>query len=248
MKQSSKEKDRFPQFRERFRELQGDMSNTEFAEFLGMSRQTVGFYCNGDRIPDALAVADIAQKCNVSTDWLLGLSEFRSKEDYHNANEFCNNLLMLLSKDFVSEDMNQIENLLVGILNGFRYVACRHGDAYCYYSDVIYALSRVLEATASAIPVALASTAENSIASKEELFSKIDRIFEESSVYAYNEIGMYIADMRKTIIDMLGIEGYRFGWARFSFDAEKMLKSGGDIVQCIIREKGTHIERVEHNK
>lgn len=51
------------------------MSNKEFAELLGMSRQTVGFYLNGDRIPDALGILRIAEKCNVSADWLLGLSD-----------------------------------------------------------------------------------------------------------------------------------------------------------------------------
>ena len=50
---------RMPIFTERFRELQGDRSNTEFAEFLEISRQTVGFYCNGDRLPDALMLKQI---------------------------------------------------------------------------------------------------------------------------------------------------------------------------------------------
>lgn len=72
VKHSQAEKNRFPAFRERFRELQGTQSNTDFAEFLGMSRQTVGFYCNGDRIPDALILRDIADRCGVSVDWLLG--------------------------------------------------------------------------------------------------------------------------------------------------------------------------------
>lgn len=71
---------RLPIFAERFRELQGDMSNTEFAAHLGMSRQTVGFYLNGDRVPDALALRQIADKCHVSTDWLLGLSVIREKD------------------------------------------------------------------------------------------------------------------------------------------------------------------------
>lgn len=56
------------------------MSNTEFAAFLGMSRQTVGFYCNGDRIPDAEGLKEIAVKCNVSADWLLGMSDVRDTD------------------------------------------------------------------------------------------------------------------------------------------------------------------------
>ena len=73
MKQS-----RLPEFTENFRKLQGDRSNTDFAEFLGISRQTVGFYCNAERIPDALALKEIAKKCNVSADWLLGISDTMS--------------------------------------------------------------------------------------------------------------------------------------------------------------------------
>ena len=72
--------DRLPIFTERFRELQGEKSNTEFADFLGISRQTVGFYCNGDRVPDALTLVKISQKCGVSADWLLGLSPVPSPD------------------------------------------------------------------------------------------------------------------------------------------------------------------------
>lgn len=69
---------RFPEFTERFRELRGERDNTEFGKFLGISRQTVGFYCNGDRIPDALGLKQIAEKCGVSADWLLGLTDIRT--------------------------------------------------------------------------------------------------------------------------------------------------------------------------
>lgn len=75
MEHIKEKKDRFPIFKERFRELQGEMSNTEFADFLGMSRQTVGFYLNGNRVPDIIGLEQISSKCNVSADWLLGLSE-----------------------------------------------------------------------------------------------------------------------------------------------------------------------------
>lgn len=80
MKHSDEAGCRFPIFRDRFRELQGSKSNTEFADFLGMSRQTVGFYCNGDRIPDVLGLRTIAVKCGVSADWLLGLTNLTAKD------------------------------------------------------------------------------------------------------------------------------------------------------------------------
>ena len=83
MKQSEK-KDRMPLFRINFNILKkkyGFETNEEFAGFLGMSRQTVGFYLNGDRIPDALILAHIANKCDVSADWLLGLAEVPTRDE-----------------------------------------------------------------------------------------------------------------------------------------------------------------------
>lgn len=71
------ERKRFPVFAERFSILRGKMTQDEFARYLGISRPTVGFYENGTRLPDALVLRQIAERCNVSTDWLLGLSEYK---------------------------------------------------------------------------------------------------------------------------------------------------------------------------
>lgn len=74
---------RFPEFRDAFLELMGDMTIKEFSDKLGMSRATVGFYAAGQRIPDALGIKVIAEKCNVSADWLLGLSDCKKMNNQH---------------------------------------------------------------------------------------------------------------------------------------------------------------------
>lgn len=76
MKRVEKREPRLKAFSDRFELLrkERDLSNTDFSKFLEMSRQTVGFYLNGERVPDALTLIKIAEKCNVSVDWLLGLS------------------------------------------------------------------------------------------------------------------------------------------------------------------------------
>lgn len=69
---------RFPVFCERFLELKGQISLQKFADNIGLSRATVGFYSAGKRIPDALGVYQISAKCGVSSDWLLGLTDVKS--------------------------------------------------------------------------------------------------------------------------------------------------------------------------
>ena len=74
MERSNERKARFPIFRDRLNILLGDMSTTDFADKVDVSRQTMGFYLNGERIPDSLTLARICKVCSVSSDWLLGLT------------------------------------------------------------------------------------------------------------------------------------------------------------------------------
>ncbi len=71
---------RVPTFQTRFRELRGAMTQSEFAEKLGISRPTVGLYESGARIPDAEVLGIIARKCGVSADYLLGLTDIPSND------------------------------------------------------------------------------------------------------------------------------------------------------------------------
>ena len=69
---------RFPVFAERFRELRGEKTQDEFALLLDISRPTVYYYENGERLPDALVIQRICERCNVSADWLLGISDVKT--------------------------------------------------------------------------------------------------------------------------------------------------------------------------
>lgn len=62
-------------FAERFHKLREErgMSQDAFAKFLGLSRPTIGFYENGTRIPDALVLVQICERCGVPSDYLLGI-------------------------------------------------------------------------------------------------------------------------------------------------------------------------------
>lgn len=72
---------RLPIFQERFKALRGNMTQGQFAEKLGISRPTVGLYESGARIPDAEVLRNIAEKCNVTSDWLLGIEDCFTKRE-----------------------------------------------------------------------------------------------------------------------------------------------------------------------
>lgn len=74
---------KFPIFKDRFFQLRGEfhMTQAEFAGFLSMSRPTIGFYEKGERLPDALGIRTIAEKCGVRSDWLLGLTDYRNYDN-----------------------------------------------------------------------------------------------------------------------------------------------------------------------
>ena len=62
--------------KEKLKEIRNDnkMTQKEFSDFVGISQQTLSGYENGKMFPSLEVVKDISQKCNVSCDWLLGIS------------------------------------------------------------------------------------------------------------------------------------------------------------------------------
>lgn len=56
------------------------MTNQQFADYLGLSRQTLGFWQRGKRTPSAENIVDIADRCGVSTDYLLGKSDAQTNK------------------------------------------------------------------------------------------------------------------------------------------------------------------------
>jgi hypothetical protein len=62
-------------FSERLRMLRKSRKKIDFARFLNTSPQNYGRYENG-RIPDTVTLGDIANRCGVTIDWLLGRCDF----------------------------------------------------------------------------------------------------------------------------------------------------------------------------
>lgn len=69
-------------FPSRFRTLaeEKDLTQAQLADMIGVRRQTVSLYFNGQSIPDSDVLKRIAVSLDVSADWLLGLSNIRNPE------------------------------------------------------------------------------------------------------------------------------------------------------------------------
>lgn len=64
-------------FSEHIKELRNNMkmNQADFSKLIGTNQSTLSAYENGDRFPPYETLITIATKCNISLDWLCGLSE-----------------------------------------------------------------------------------------------------------------------------------------------------------------------------
>ena len=53
-----------------------DGSTSDFANALGVPRQTLGFWLRGDRTPSAESIVNISEVSGLSTDYILGIYPF----------------------------------------------------------------------------------------------------------------------------------------------------------------------------
>lgn len=94
--------DKYELFSTRLKELRNELKLTQkqFAEKIGFTQATLSAYENNPKSPSLDIIMDIATKCNVSLDWLCGLSDKKSSsneiETYSEIIEF---LLKIKEKD-----------------------------------------------------------------------------------------------------------------------------------------------------
>lgn len=55
-----------------------DTTQQDLADYIGKSRQAIGYYADGSSSPDWKALSSLAMYFGVSSDWLLGLSNTKS--------------------------------------------------------------------------------------------------------------------------------------------------------------------------
>lgn len=87
-------------FTERLNGLKGRMTDTEFSELLGMSRNTVGYFTRGERLPNAASLRILAEALHTTADYLIGITDAPTK-----------NTELRAVCDFMGYSQETIENL-----------------------------------------------------------------------------------------------------------------------------------------
>lgn len=81
MTKNEDKKKELPIFQERLNAVKGDLTIDRFARKVGVARATMGGYLAGTRLPKADHLKQIAEKCGVSADYLIGLSDAQSTDN-----------------------------------------------------------------------------------------------------------------------------------------------------------------------
>lgn len=211
--------DDFKVFSERLSALmkEAKKKQEDLAKHLGIKRQTVSLYMNGQSMPDAAQVKSIAEYFNVSADWLLGLSDFRNKDDYNGAKDFYGALMFALANAFDEFERDRIKHSLLELIEGFQY-------GLTAFDHTVYGVSQAFNASAKCLRIATDSTQwMDSDDDAEKLFTKIDDILDGASVAAYKLIGSYFNSVRLFVMEQLELNHGASLDAGFYGEAQKLL-------------------------
>lgn len=121
-------------FSKRLKELRSDMKLTQkqFAEKVGFTQATLSAYENNPKNPSFDIIIDIAEKCNVSIDWLCGLSDKKNTNEeiktYSDIIKFLIKLSNMYNLDLIVDGCDFVaftafaDRMLIGFLNDWHKI------------------------------------------------------------------------------------------------------------------------------
>lgn len=141
----SKNKNDNSMFMKRMQKLALDYDSTQaFANALGVSRQTLGFWLKGERTPDMDMLVKVSKALNKSIDYLVGLSNSNSLDaDIQSVTRITG----LTERAVVSITDKELNGHIVNLLNKLTEIYDSDGNIKHYLYDVTEALEKALKLT-----------------------------------------------------------------------------------------------------
>lgn len=118
----------------RLKQLRSSMNMTQvqFAEYIHTTQTTLSSYENLGKIPSLDVAITIATECNVSIDWLCGLSETKSTDgEIKTYSDLFKSLVNILQFSRTSE-----ENEIVTIIQSIHYDDKNEPLSFDFYEDI----------------------------------------------------------------------------------------------------------------
>lgn len=131
-------------FAARLRKLLADTKTTQpmLAEAIGVSRQAIGQWKDGNTLPDVVALGRIAEYFNVSADYLLGLSDVKSIDPDKQINIACEytglseESVTILHDTAQNEDFKMINKTISGFVVKLIKPYLFHGKIQAALMDI----------------------------------------------------------------------------------------------------------------
>ncbi|MBM6410807.1 helix-turn-helix transcriptional regulator [Lacticaseibacillus paracasei] len=104
-------------FGERLKELRNEkkMTQSDIGKIINVSKASVSLYEKNERTPDQDSIKKLASYFNVSTDFLLGVTDVRSKPEQIDISDSKNDTIMTFEgRPIPPEDLEIIKRLLRG--------------------------------------------------------------------------------------------------------------------------------------
>lgn len=172
----------------------------EIADSIGVSRQALNKWVNGETVPDIFSAAKIADLFNVSTDYLLGLSPTKSPDDKTKAacevtgleEEYIETLKAAVTER--RKNRNKYEKTSIDAINALFYGITRQ-------PDIISELTKLLE-----FDIDLLEMSEEE--SKQTEAKEINKALKGNGLYlSYSEYFDFVVQMIKSscneVIDII---------------------------------------------
>ena len=90
------------------------LSQDKFGELVNMSQRSVAAWESGERLPSYPVLIELADKLNVSVDYLLGRTEEKQKEPAAAGSELDNQLITLL-QDLPENQTQRVKDFVAGL-------------------------------------------------------------------------------------------------------------------------------------
>lgn len=231
-------------FKERFFALRKDsgLSQAKLSKELNLSAATIGYYENGDRIPDIEIAERIAKYFNVSADYLLGLSDAKTTEQ---------NIKIACEVTGLSDDV--VNTLHSKIVNNNKNKKIYN---YMISNEIFHNLASLLglsesfaESNNKYTPTKYKKNYNNS--TKEDIFYAMCCFRELTTVYAIKETAKeWAADVVKQIskIDWENVEKLTILMQKsFSIGGGEYLNAIRDVIKEELGKKEEDTENAKHN-